>query len=386
MRPKDPVPPERAHVVMLAQYLPLHFLSTMQKLSAKVGRLTLVLSEPMDASRDWQPDFSGVNVRVQKSLRIRVKHRHPLGFEDAGAVVIPYTTFGDLRKLRPDVVIAVEVGARTIQAALLKKLGAAFKLIVQVRESENTASSRGALRKGVRKFLLPRVDQVFVNGNSGRNHALACGVDAGRVCIVPSGTDTLVFGQAAPAKSADAELKLLYVGQLIPRKGIIPFARALIRAASAVARPIRWSIAGRGPLEAELRALPWPDNLRLEFLGSQPYRDLPRCYGQADVFVMPSLSDEWGLVVNEAMASGLPVLGCTGAQSVEELVASGVSGWIYAPGDDSTLGKHLAAILAASPAEISRLGAGARRAALEMSDEFVADAMVGGIRRALSMP
>lgn len=380
------VAPEGAHVVMLAQYLPLHFLSTMQKLSRKVGRLTLVISEPMDATRDWRPDFTGLNVSVQKSLRIPVTHRHPLGFKDAGAVMIPYTTINDLRKLRPDVVIAVEVGARTMQAALLQKIGASFKLIVQVRESENTASSRGALRRGVRRFLLPRVDHVFVNGASGRRHALACGVDAARVSVVPSGTDTDVFGSHPRIAPSRDELRLLYVGQLVPRKGVVPFARVLAAVAATTKRPIRWSIAGRGPQESELRALPWSENVKLEFLGSKPYHELSQYYEQADVFTMPSLSDEWGLVVNEAMACGLPVLGCTGAQSVDELVVNGASGWTYEPGDDVALRAHLNTLLSTPSAEILRMGAEARRVAMKVSDEFAASAIVSGIRRTLATP
>jgi glycosyltransferase involved in cell wall biosynthesis len=386
MLPRKTISAEGAHVVMLVQYLPLHFISTMQKLSKKIGRLTLVLSEPMDASRDWQPDFSGLNVIVQKSLRIPVKHRHPLGFEDDGAVIIPYSTLTDLRKLQPDVVIAVEVGARTLQAALLKELGASFKLIVQVRESENTASSRGVIRRGVRRFLLPRADQVFVNGNSGRKHALACGVDAARVSVVPSGTDTLVFGRNQRVRSTNEELKLLYVGQLIPRKGVVPFAKALAAVAATSKRRICWSIAGRGPQQPDLLAIQWPENVRLELLGSKPYQELPQYYEQADVFVMPSLSDEWGLVVNEAMASGLPVLGCTGAQSVEELVKSGESGWTYEPGDDAALRTRLATLLSTSQDDLVRMGQEARRTAMEISDDFAASVIVGGIKRVLAMP
>lgn len=373
-------------MVMLAQYLPLHFASTMQKLAKKVGRFTLVLSEPMDASRDWAPDFAGLNVCLQRSLRTPITHRHPLGFEDAGTLIVPYSTVTDLWRLKPDVVIAVEVGARTMQAALLRELGAAFRLIVQVRESENTASSRGLLRRGLRRFLLPRVDEVFVNGRSGRKHVLDCGVEPSRIAVVPSGTDTTVFGKNAPVGRNGDELVLLYVGQLIPRKGILPFAEALADEARRHGRKICWRIAGRGPLEAKLRAVAWPPNVRLEFLGSKSYRELPRYYEDADVFVMPSLSDEWGMVVNEAMASGLPVLGCTGAQSVEELVVSGNSGWTYAPQDEVELRGQLLRVFAASRTELVRMGAEARRAALEVSDDFVASAMFGGIKRVLRAP
>jgi len=381
----SPLLPADAHVVMLAQYLPLHFVSTMRALARRVGRLTLLLSEPMDASRDWQPDYRDLNVCVQKSLRFPITHRHPLGFSDRSTLIVPCSTRADLKRLRPDVVISVEVGARTLQAALARALGARFKLIVQVRESEHTARARGAWRRRLRRWLLPRLDGVFVNGASGARHVLGCGVDPARVGVVPSGTDTEVFGQAARSFVPHDELRLLYVGQLIPRKGLVPFAEQLLAAAAASARNVRWTLAGRGPLEAELRALPWPANVTLDFAGSRPYRQLPPLYAEADAFVMPSLADEWGMVVNEAMASGLPVLGSRGVQAVEELVVEGRSGWTYEPGDRDGLRGALGRMFDAEPAGLAVMSAAARERALAISDEFTAAAMCAGVARALAL-
>jgi len=258
-----------------------------------------------------------------------------------------------------------------------------FRLIVQVRESENTAQSRGALRQWVRRALLPGVDDVFVNGRSGQDHVLSCGVHPDRISIVPSGTDTTVFGALTQRPHGEQELRLLYVGQLIPRKGLIPFAQALAHAARHHSRAIKWTIAGRGPLEAELRGLPWPSNVRLEFIGPQPYRALPGTYANAHAFVMPSLSDEWGLVVNEAMASGLPVLGCTGAQAVEELVQHGLSGWTFSPRNEEQLLRGLGELLGSSPGRLRTMGEHAREKALAVSDECTAAAMFAGIRKVL---
>ena len=389
------MPPRRAqdaHVVMLAQYLPLHFVSTMRQLARNVGRLTLLLSQPMDAARDWSPEYADLNVQIQRAWQWGIKHRHPLGFEESGTFIIPYSTRSDLQGLKPDAVISVEVGPRTLQAAVLQALGLRYKLIVQVRESENTAQSRGALRRGLRSLLLPRADGVFANGQSGRRHVLACGVPAERISIVPSGTDTELFG-AEPMRLDRAEarwgqrappLQLLYVGQLIPRKGLVPFAQDLIAAATDPARPIVWTLAGRGPLEAELRALPWPAHIAVQFAGSRPYRELPAVYARADAFVMPSLSDEWGMVINEAMASALPILGCTGVQAVEEMVVDGVSGWTFGPEDRSEARRKLALLLEAPIATLRRMGQRARQKALEVSDRSTALAMADGVTKALA--
>ena len=67
-------------------------------------------------------------------------------------------------------------------------------------------------------------------------------------------------------------------------------------------------------------------------VGEQEPDALPALFAAADAFVFPTLADEWGVVVNEALAAGLPVLGSVHSQAVEELCAEGETGWIFDPG------------------------------------------------------
>jgi glycosyltransferase involved in cell wall biosynthesis len=381
-------PPEQERlplrVVMLLNYIPLHFMSAMNLLAARVERLTFLLSVTMESSRDWNPEFGELEVKVQKSISLPVKHQHPFGFDYPSKLLIPVSTWSDLRHLRPDVVVSLEVGPRTLQAFFLRWLGLRYKLVVQVRESEITAMSRGRLRIMLRKFILPRVDQVLVNGESGRRHVRDCGVRDGNITLVPSGTDTVHFGGNAITKSDSPELKLLYVGALIPLKGIIPFAKILRDEAARSKRRIRWQVIGRGPDEAELQAIDWPPNCIFEMGGACKYHELPQVYAANDVFVMPSLADEWGMVVNEAMASGLPVLGCTGTQAVEELVKPGENGWIYQPGDEAGLRQALREMLDTEPTTLLAMGHAARRVALECSDRLTAERILEALQKVMN--
>ena len=97
-------------------------------------------------------------------------------------------------------------------------------------------------------------------------------------------------------------------------------------------------IAGDGILARQLKAR--VDSLglseRVTFLGMIDFDDIPRIYAVADIFVLPSEGDSFGLVFVEAMASGLPVVAVSGG-AVEETVHDGVNGLLAPPGDAAAL-------------------------------------------------
>jgi glycosyltransferase involved in cell wall biosynthesis len=95
---------------------------------------------------------------------------------------------------------------------------------------------------------------------------------------------------------------------------------------------IRWVCDGE--LASALKAFVGPPNLVQEFPGAVAYEELAKHYAECGVLILPTLDDEWGLVVNEAFASGLPVLGTIYSQAITELVEDGETGWIYDPREE----------------------------------------------------
>ena len=75
----------------------------------------------------------------------------------------------------------------------------------------------------------------------------------------------------------------------------------------------------------------------VHLIGSKGYEELPSYYGLAEVFIHASTTEQWGLVVNEAMASGLPVLVSNRCGSAPDLVQEGVNGWNFDPSDQEQL-------------------------------------------------
>ena len=97
--------------------------------------------------------------------------------------------------------------------------------------------------------------------------------------------------------------------------------------------------AGGGPLRASIENEISRLRLgkRVTLLGHVDYSGLPALYRQADVYLQPSISEQWGLAVNEAMASGLPIVVSTRCGCVEDLLEVGSNGFSFDPTEPASL-------------------------------------------------
>jgi glycosyltransferase involved in cell wall biosynthesis len=128
---------------------------------------------------------------------------------------------------------------------------------------------------------------------------------------------------------------LLYVGRLIPRKGLIKLLNAWKRFISGIsADKATLLLVGDGPQRGELEQYIKENNLNnVRFTGSVDYDSLAPYYKAAYAFIIPTLEDNWSLVVPEAMACGLPILCSKYNGCWPELVHPGENGWVFDPLD-----------------------------------------------------
>jgi phosphatidylinositol alpha 1,6-mannosyltransferase len=158
----------------------------------------------------------------------------------------------------------------------------------------------------------------------------------------------------------------LHVGRLAPEKDVA----LLLRAFRALQQTmpdsaVRLVVAGSGPSEAGLRDLAGP---HVQFLGAvDRERDLPALYASSDAFVYASATETLGLVVLEAMASGLPVVAAP-AGGVADYLEAGVNGLAYPAGDVDACRAAMSRLVGDAPLR-TRLQAGARRTAESRSWE-----------------
>jgi len=179
--------------VLLTNFVPPYRLPLYKSLADALKSFRIFLSTEMEPSRTWPVAWDGLDVTVQRVLTVRRPWKHPLGFSETVYVHIPYDTLNLLRRHRPDVVISAEFGARTLQAALYRRLNPTTRLIIWACVSEHTEQNRGLLRAWLRRWLLLHADAVLVNGQSGARYIRRFGVSGDKVFLAPYTTDIAPF-------------------------------------------------------------------------------------------------------------------------------------------------------------------------------------------------
>jgi glycosyltransferase involved in cell wall biosynthesis len=276
---------------------------------------------------------------------------------------------------RPDVVHIVTegpLGWSALQAADKLKL----PVVSDFRTNFHTYSSHygvGWLKRPILAYLRKfhnRTLATLVPTEAMRADLAALGFR--RLRVIGRGVDAMLFDPArrderlrAGWGAAPDSVVLLYVGRLAAEKNLATLVAAAEAALAAQPRA-RLVFVGDGPARRELQARA-PQAI---FAGTRTGADLAAHYASADIFLFPSLTETYGNVTLEAMASGLAVVAYDYAAAAAA-IRHGVSGMLTPCGDSAAFAVHAAA-LASDPARVRRLGENARRGALARGWDRVA--------------
>lgn len=220
-----------------------------------------------------------------------------------------------------------------------------------------------------------------------RDYLVGMGAPRERVIVFPQVTDNDFFAWNATTWRARREelgrtfgittpRVILFVGQFIVRKGIGTLFDAF-ELVAARNEAVSLVLVGQGALEGEMqerRACSLAPE-RIFIQNHVPQQELPKYYALADVFCLPSLYDTFGVVIDEAMSCGLPVVTTTRVGAVADLVRDGVNGRVVAPGDAAGLSEALAQILD-DDALRERMGICARERMASWSVDTAAEALL----------
>lgn len=242
---------------------------------------------------------------------------------------------------RWDVVVLSGYSHPTMLLALFCCLLLRIPFVIQ-GESHVLKRRSGRVRRWKRRLLFPllrRSRAALATGTLSRRYWVEeVGIAPDRVFIVANTPDVEFFRREADIarpRRMDIRGELgvhetaplgVFVGRLIRVKGVDLLLEGLARL-PAEKRP--WlAIVGEGAERAGLEELAARHGLPVKFLGWRQTAELPALYAAADFFVLPSRHEPWGVVVNEAMASGLPVVLSEQVGAAHDLLVEGRTGWM----------------------------------------------------------
>ena len=374
-------------LALLTNFIPPYRVPVFQELARRFGVFRVLISTTMEADRFWAPESGGLDVCVQRNYTISVPWNHPSGFREKIYIHFPYDTISQLRRYRPDVIISAEFGFRTLNALIYRLLvSRRSRLVIWATISEDTEAKRWFVRKLLRHFMVRFADAVFTNGRSGIRYLEQFRVPSAKLFAVPQTTDVGAFAAVSCVRSGEAAYRLIYAGRLVLRKQVVQFIDILGEWCHLnPTRSIEFWIAGDGPERPLVEAASTPSNLTVKLIGNIAYSELPGIYEQAGALVLPTLADEWGLVVNEALAAGLPVLGSSYSQAVQDLVEDGRNGWTYYIDRRQQVLDKIGEFLNTSQEDLNVMRVSARETALRLTPGVVVDRMMDAVRFARRM-
>lgn len=180
-----------------------------------------------------------------------------------------------------------------------------------------------------------------------------------RVFNIPYHCELSPFAAEPKLPREPGIVTFLFCGQMIARKGV----DQLLAAFATLPENARLLLVGReAELPQLLARLAEPVRNRVRYAGFQAPDALPRFFAQADVFVLPSRHDGWGVVVNQALGAGLPILASDSVGAAHDLVRAGENGFTFPAGDANALAASMLRY-AENPALALTHGEASRRAA-----------------------
>lgn len=234
--------------------------------------------------------------------------------------------------------------------------GRSLGIPVMARTDSDLQTPRSPLKRALKAAAYPiffRQYAAFLpSGTRSAEYLRHYHVPQSRIHVVPYCIDVEGFASAAAHAriererlrarfgAAAGERIVLFVGKLIQRKALPVLVAALGRL-SASGRSARLVIAGSGHLAGELLEMANARRLPLTFAGFVNQSRMPEVYAAADVLVLASYVDTWGLVVNEAFACGLPAIVSDRVGCAPDLIMDGLTGTVVPAGDIEALANAL---------------------------------------------
>lgn len=317
----------------------------------------VVLTSGSESNRGtWEDNLGNAAFRARQSkgwsFTIWQKQKGKAFYPRYMHITVGY--FFDLIKERPAAVISIEMGFRTLIAWLYCLLWRK-PLWVWWGGTLVTEAGAGRVKRVLRKFFSKVVPRWISYGETSTEYLESLGIARSKILTIQNCVDHRKFSKLPEPRFADLERPVgLVVGQMVPLKGLDALLETLKRLKDN-GKEFDLLLVGGGPFRDHYMEMATTMGLsRVKFVDALKPQEMPSVFASADFLIFPTLADVWGLVANEAILSGIPVLCSTRAGCYREVVPE--SNW-FDPLDPDQFEKKLEEALEGklAPADPTRL-------------------------------
>lgn len=338
--------------------------STLEKITV-VSNLIYPLRVPLFNYLSQNKDYNFIFIFLRKTLGNRrwnieredIKFKYlvspsveiPIKGKDYFALIFNPLILFDLIKTKADVFISIGWAYPANWLVFIFARLTGRKFILWNESTLNEDSWRRNLSRWLIELIVKYSDAFLSSGIKAKEYLVSLGADANKVTVLGNAIDNELYKRECKSFLGKSALKknlkittddfvVTYIGRFERVKGLDLLLEAFQASVQANTK-LKLLLIGYGPLKEELEGK--IKDLELEgkitLLGPFEREELIKYYSISDLVILPSYSETWGYVVNEALASSVPVVASSAVGSAIDLIQNGKNGFIFRKGDKKAL-------------------------------------------------
>ncbi|WP_337040911.1 glycosyltransferase family 4 protein [Emticicia sp. 17c] len=292
-----------------------------------------------------------------------------------------------VRKFKPDVVNVSGYYEVAMNLVVFYCRLVGIKVIISVDSTEDDNPNIW-WKEAIKRFVVNRAHGFFNYGSKATEYMIKFGAKPEQILLENNAVDNQkilsIYKEALPDREKKKEelglrpFNFIYAGRLMAIKNV---ANLLISFKSLGNKDWGLIILGDGAEEQKLKQYVADNQVEgVKFIEGQAWYNVPKYTALADVFILPSYSEPWGLVVNEAMVCSMPVIVSNKCGSAHDLVKQGENGYTFNPYDTNELTEVLRKFVE-KPEQIKTFGQASKEIIKKYSPEQVAQEMYDGFKK-----
>ena len=316
--------------ILLTNMIPPYRKPLIQHLQSNFSDFLTLVDTMQEIDRHWRLDLNGINLKVLKSLKIRSRKKGNTTERHINFRLVPL-----LFRMKPVSVISCEFGFRTLVACVFKKFHKSTALTLWLEMSEWSERNVGKVKTRIRKWILCQADSVVILGDSGKKYIERFQFPGRLFSFSQTSSIPIKKIEELDYRSFDSkvnQIDLLFFTSKERHKnfqGILHLLNKWIKDKNII---MKLKVIGVDEFPFDLKD---KLNFEIELLGYIQHEDIITHLDSAHALLFPTLSDVWGLVVNEALARGCLVIGSKYSQAVIDILNPS-AGWIFDPLEEHT--------------------------------------------------